>query len=524
MSATILVDTIFFIITSMKLKKYLLVALLLVASLIPLSAQQHDNVWLMGRSGVVPDSNSVYALSMLNFSQIAPEISFLAEEMDFDATNSSISDAAGNLLFYTNGAYIADASHQPMENGTGLNPGDYVDANGPDGLVIRQGTLILPRPQVSDQYYLFHVYYEYPDGDLSFHGSRLNYSLIDMTENNGLGAVIEKNQTIFADTLDKKISAVKHANGTDWWIVMQEYGSNGFHKLLLNSDSISYQGIQYVGDSIPNGLGGSLFSPDGSRFAAISLFGGLNNDYPVSIYDFNRCNGVFSNPLHFVYGDSAWYGGVAISPSSQFLYICNFNEVFQFDLWAEEIEASQQTVAVYDEYVEEPWPGIPTFPKFNVPQLGPDGKIYISTGGSSRFLHVIHDPDEPGLNCNVEQRAIMLPTFNLRSIPVFPNYRLGPLSETACDSLVSTEPDLSIDNAVSIFPNPASDVLTLRVDYPLKGHWQIFNALGQEVFKQDLIHLQQEYVISVDQWTTGIYYYRVSDDQGRMMTGRVVVE
>ncbi len=508
----------------MKLKKYLLVIFLLVSSFTHLSAQQHDNVWLMGRSGIVPDSNSVFALSILNFSQLTPEISFLAEEMDFDVTNSSISDSSGNLLFYTNGAYIADASHQPMENGTGLNPGDYVEDNGPDGLVIRQGTLILPRPQIVDQYYLFHVYYEYPDGDLSFHGSRLNYSLIDMTENNGLGAVIEKNQPIFADTLDKKISAVKHANGMDWWIVMQEYGSNGFHKMLLTSDGISYEGLQHVGDSIPNGLGGSVFSPDGSRFAAISLFGGLNNDYPVSIYDFNRCNGVFSNPLHFVYGDTAWYGGVAISPSSQFLYICNFNEVFQLDLWAEDIAASQQTVAVYDEYIEEYWPGFPTFPKFNVPQLAPDGKIYISTGSSSRFLHVIHDPDEPGLTCNVEQRAIMLPTFNLRSIPVFPNYRLGPLSESVCDSLVSTSPDLLLNNVVQVFPNPTSGILTLQLDRPLNGQWQIFNALGQEVFKQEIINLKQAYVISVDQWMTGIYYYRINDAQGRSMTGKILVE
>jgi hypothetical protein len=68
-----------------------------------------------------------------------------------------------------------------------------------------------------------------------------------------------------------------------------------------------------------------------------------------------------------------WGGGMSISPSNQFLYISSTLEVYQFDLWSDDIEASIDTVAIYDGF-ESP---LPT--SFFISQLGPDGRIYINT-------------------------------------------------------------------------------------------------------------------------------------------------
>jgi hypothetical protein len=68
-------------------------------------------------------------------------------------------------------------------------------------------------------------------------------------------------------------------------------------------------------------------------------------------------------------------------------------------------------------------------------QLAPDGKIYSSSTNSVSSLHVIHSPDEPGLACQYQQHGIELPTRNTFSMPTFPNYRLGPLDGSACDTL-----------------------------------------------------------------------------------------
>ena len=72
---------------------------------------------------------------------------------------------------------------------------------------------------------------------------------------------------------------------------------------------------------------------------------------------------------------------------------------------------------------------------FKTSQLMPDGKIYYSSTSNTDVLHVIHRPNLPGKACNLQQHGVSLPAYNLRSIPHFPNYRLGALEGSACDTL-----------------------------------------------------------------------------------------
>ncbi|MEO8590451.1 MAG: hypothetical protein ABI432_13835, partial [Flavobacteriales bacterium] len=96
-------------------------------------------------------------------------------------------------------------------------------------------------------------------------------------------------------------------------------------------------------------------------------------------------------------------------------------------------------------------------------QLAPDGKIYISTGNGTQHLHVIHTPDEPGLACNMEQHGIALPRYFSNSLPNHPNYHLGPVDGSVCDSLgINTgldEEQQSIE--LKAFPNPSDGRFTL---------------------------------------------------------------
>ena len=50
-------------------------------------------------------------------------------------------------------------------------------------------------------------------------------------------------------------------------------------------------------------------------------------------------------------------------------------------------------------------------------------------------MHVIDRPNEKGMACNVRQHAIKLPRYNYRSMPHYPNYRLGPVDGSPCDTL-----------------------------------------------------------------------------------------
>ena len=58
----------------------------------------------------------------LDFSSGSLVIDSVQRNMNLNCTNGVICDKTGNLLFYSNGVYIANALNDTMLNGSGLNP------------------------------------------------------------------------------------------------------------------------------------------------------------------------------------------------------------------------------------------------------------------------------------------------------------------------------------------------------------------------------------------------------------------
>jgi hypothetical protein len=57
------------------------------------------------------------------------------------------------------------------------------------------------------------------------------------------------------------------------------------------------------------------------------------------------------------------------------------------------------------------------------------------TAGSSKYLHVIDRPDLRAPECKFLQHAININIWNARTVPNIPNYRLGPIDGSFCDTL-----------------------------------------------------------------------------------------
>ncbi|MCB0535159.1 MAG: PKD domain-containing protein [Saprospiraceae bacterium] len=121
--------------------------------------------------------------------------------------------------------------------------------------------------------------------------------------------------------------------------------------------------------------------------------------------------------------------GAAISPNSQYLYIANGIWLHQYDLQADNILTSEILLGTYDGYMSP----VNTF--FFLLQLAPDGKLYMNSAATVNTMHIVHQPDLPGVACRFEQHGVQLPTLNNWSMPNFPNYRLGPLDGSPCDTL-----------------------------------------------------------------------------------------
>ena len=115
----------------------------------------------------------------------------------------------------------------------------------------------------------------------------------------------------------------------------------------------------------------------------------------------------------------------------------------------------------FDKFAE-PFP--PFYVGYYLEQLACDGKIYINSKSSTRWMTVINDPDSSGLSCNILDHGFLLPTVNAFTIPNFPNYFLGKEIGSICDSL-----PLIINHSTSQQQRISSNIVPLRIISDCRG-------------------------------------------------------
>jgi hypothetical protein len=469
---------------------------------------RRDYSWVFGYESAPPN----YGRSIIDFNTTPSSVHYNSAGLNIYITNASISDENGNLLFYTNGMYVADCTHTIMPHGDSINYGYFYNSMNNTGLgyFLNQGSIILPSPDDEKEFFIIHSkivpdvnYYAYQRVE------GLYYTTINMLLNNGLGDVYEgqKNVPIILDTLDYGyISAVRHGNGRDWWIIVRELSQNCFYRVLLSPAGFTNYGLQCIGnsDKHPTPQGQVLFSQDGSVFVRCS-----DTSFPtptvVEIYSFDRCSGEFSNYKSFSIANTSMWVGLALSPSSQFLYYSNQSYVYQYDLWADSVFATEQIIGIYDTFVSQ----------FNMPVtynqqlLGPDGIIYIE-GGATNYFSTISNPDSPGTLCNFQAHSFEIPAQNAYSMPNFPNFRLGKLAGSICDSLiVGIRLPEDHGRMIEVFPNPASERVTISLNYEQNSNsltLDIINHLSEIVMERKLSPFQGILNLDISNLTAGIYY------------------
>lgn len=220
----------------------------------------------------------------LNFGTIPPTILTNNVSMSTVEGCSSASDANGNLLFYTDGVTVLNKNHVVMANGNGLFGGSSS----------AQGALVVKQPGNSNIYYIFTQDYQNQNN----HGMR--YSIVDMNLSAGAGSVTVKNDSLHAPSTEK-LTAVKHCNGVDVWVMSHDWLSANFRAYLLTASGvntvavISAIGPVHQGGNLNTAaMGGMKFSPDGRRLAVAYPGATYSN---IELYDFDNLSGVVSNSL-----------------------------------------------------------------------------------------------------------------------------------------------------------------------------------------------------------------------------------
>ncbi len=333
-----------------------------------LGVPKNNNNWNFGNNAAISFNTS-------------PPTVLTNSAMTTTAGCSSISDNDGNLLFYTNGITVWNRNNLVMNNGTGLKAAANTS----------QAALIVPNPSNANLYYIFSM------DDLAGTDG-LQYSVVNMEQDNGNGAIEIKNQ-IIRPSLTEKLAASYHQNGTDIWIVVHGWNSNAFYAYKIAENGLNLEPVTSSVGSIHgttdvNSIGCMRISPDGSKLVIASFGNGF-----VELFDFNNITGEVSNPVTFS-GYSMPYG-VEFSPDNSKVYFsCRSGaygnatgKIYQIDL------AAQNTVT-------QVFAGTSMFGDLTL-QLGPDNRIY-GTKISGTALDVIMNPNAAGVACNFTADALNL--------------------------------------------------------------------------------------------------------------------
>ena len=345
--------------------------------------------------------------------------------MSIKRTVASICNVDGELLIYSNGCFVETTNGIEVQFSEGLNPGSlYQDCNMNDGYNVGQNMILLPNPGNPNLYDLFHLPFDdTPQGSFFY---AVMHSQFDMQANNGNGTTVFKNQTLVSDALHYDgLHAVRHANGRDWWIVAAKEYSNKYYILLLTPLGVEVQ-VQEIGEAtIEETQGQITFSPDGTKLAR------YNARDDLRIFDFDRCTGTLSNPIFIPMENEAdieLLSGMAWSADSRYIYCAENQRMLQFDTWASDIAGSMHVVALV-----EP-PVCPLSGSIGFMELGPDGIIYNRPYNGQNCLHRMVHPERAGTDCDFQQNYYQF-DYPFASLPHFPNFRLGPIDGSACDTL-----------------------------------------------------------------------------------------
>ncbi|MBK8848172.1 MAG: PKD domain-containing protein [Bacteroidetes bacterium] len=336
-----------------------------------LQAQKEANKWYFGTNAA------------LDFNSGSPVVISPSSMNQFEGC-TSMADANGDLLFYSDGQTIWNKNHNTMANGTGLLGNNSST----------QSVLAVRQPGSSDLFYVFTT-----DGFGG--GNGFSYSIVDMTLNGGLGGVTTKNVQLYTPT-SERVAACRHGNGIDLWIMSHDFPGNSFYAYQLTPTGII--NVPVITSMIPmvnTGiafLGGMKFSPNAARLAFA-----LGEPNQIWLYDFDNLTGIPSNPqqLDVNFNSSGSYS-VEFSPDAKILYGSDYNlfEIYQYDL-------TQPTTALINS-TKYTIVGTGVSAVFSgTLQLAPDAKIYWARNPSTH-LAAIENPNVLGVGCNYNDSAIFL--------------------------------------------------------------------------------------------------------------------
>lgn len=446
---------------------------------------------------------------------------------------ANICNSAGDLLFYTGFDAMAQISSGPPNNGNVYNRNHNLMLNG-DLIAFNflyQEVLIIPDPADTNQYYIFSVCPLLSVG--------LFYSKVDMTLDNGLGAVTVKNVRLQAVMQNDGIFAVQHGNGCDWWVYTRNVNNsnNEYIRYLIDRTGVHSPLTQNIGNVTFSNL--IKYFPDKqlTKVAAVGYQGML------ATFEVDQCTGEFLNTRIIQADDSTTvYHQLStgeFSPSGNLLYV-NVGSylqpglILQFNLLD---SIPLQTVDTVYQYVL-PNQGFGDIRRaindklyWTTEYYSGSGLVYPYTDTTYNVynmnLSVINLPDSIGSSCDFQPFSFYLGgSRTYVGLPNNPNRSIGAVNGSICDTLSVGLNELGQSDYINVFPNPADDHFYISCNSRDKSITSVvvYNKIGQRMENVTVDYKQSNMAeVKCSSLMPGVYFVQCSFNSGVAKTQKIIV-
>jgi gliding motility-associated-like protein len=354
---------------------YRVILLLLLASSTVFS-QKQANIWYFG-DGAGLDFNSILPSTLLN-----GQTDFLLP-IGWNESYSSICDSSGALLFYSDGVRVWNKMQNIMLNGNNLL-GHRSSS---------MGCLIVPKPGSSQYFYIFTN-----DALENNFQNGLRYSMVDICGDNTNGEVIStaKNVPLYSLTSERLV-AVKHSNGSDYWIISHKFNSNEFCAFLLTNAGIVDTVTSNTGPIDVEGWGEMSISNNGQKISYCQPTIDTSKT-SAFIADFNVITGAVTNAQILSKGGREY--ATCFSPDNSKIYFSTtgIGNLFQYNLNSPNLTTLIVSKSFLFQNGLDQWRHM---------AHGPDGNIYISRSGKN-YLSAIYNPNNLYPSCTYVDSSINL--------------------------------------------------------------------------------------------------------------------
>ena len=462
-----------------------------------LNAQKYDYQWGFGYG-----SNPELGFGMTVFDwndgvfSISNGGSFIidenpSEEFRLGTGGACIADRDGKLALMSNNCHIVGADTDTIQNGSHISPSpgweDWCLQGGFQGRA--HNVAFLPNRLNDSITYLAHrMRWGYWEGNYTvITADTLYLSTIEQQVDGGY-VVTDKNRKILElPAINGRVIGIPTEDEHGWWVFSEVNGTNEFYFQRINPDgTVSEPVISVTGpiSTWENNADNALNISNDGRTIALS-----SEEYGTLLYTFDRSTGEITYVTNLPPPDdsgNSWADGYCWSPSNRFLYVAEGWDIVQYDMQSSNLQRDSvhilNTLGMLDStnFVVSLGSGY----------LGPDCRIYFSSGSASNAFHVIHYPDRKGLACTV-QANIPLPNRMAWNFPMITKFRMGSSAEEVCDESIewfgaipsSVEEAEQVSESLQVLPNPSDGQIIIGLQGTSEFELvQFYDVVGHLVY------------------------------------------